>query len=205
MQNGLLTSIKKDTAMIIKSISKIFTIAQLSGEYTMKEKKIYISAENLETYLEEYLAGNLPKYFAAYQEQLDGLREMVAELKGALDGEKTASPRNIMRGGSYAGEDNVFGSTIRRKEVVSISFCNKFPESLSGFEKSWDVSEYGDGSVIAYAKRCGEYYEIHICGAGVVIAPASCKSLKELDVSGFDTSRVTTMDDMFRGCKKLQI
>lgn len=202
--------------MIIKSISKISTIAQLPKAYSTEEedekkKMIYISTEELERYLEEYLARNLPQYFAAYQEQINVLREMVEELKGTLDGEKPVSPRNIMRGGSYAGADTVFGSTIRRKEVVSISFNDKFPENLSGFEKCWDVSEYGDGSVMAYAEKCGEYYEIDICGEGGVIAPVSCNSLFvayhnlcSLHFNSvFDTSRVTDMGSMFSGCKSL--
>lgn len=204
--------------MLIKSISKISLADQLPKKYfiegaeteDIKRKTGYISVENLETYMEEYLAGNLPKYFAAYQEQIDELREMVAELKDTIDGEKPASPRNVMRGSS--GADTVFGSTIRRKEVISISFDDKFPESLSDFEKYWDVSEYGDGSVIAYAKRCGEYYEIYICGAGGVIAPTSCNglfvsyhNLYSIRFHGvFDTSRVTDMGSMFSGCKSLK-
>ena len=31
-----------------------------------------------------------------------------------------------------------------------------------------------------------------------------CKSLKQLDVSHFDTSKVTNMRDMFSGCESLQ-
>lgn len=139
--------------MMIKSISKISSAGQLPEGWLMEEsvetgdikrKKGYISVEELETYLEEYLVKNLPRFFEVYQKEI-------------------VRRQNIMRSDEeYTG----LGSNIQRKEVISICFRDKFPEDLSEFERYWDVSEKGDKSVMAYAERFGSSYAIFICGDG---------------------------------------
>lgn len=120
--------------------------------------------------------------------------------------------QNIMRSDEYSmGNAYVLGSHIPREKVISISFRDKFPEDLSVFEEYWDVSENDNGSVMAYAAKQGEYYEINICGAGGVMAPDRCNglfahysSLRSVCFSGtFDTSQMTDMNSMFSGCGNL--
>ena len=73
--------------------------------------------------------------------------------------------------------------------------------------ESWDVSEAGDGSVIAYLEDDGSgnsTYKLTIGGDGVLIAPTNCSNLfsnftnlTALDLSYLDTSQTTSMSDMF--------
>ena len=73
--------------------------------------------------------------------------------------------------------------------------------------ESWDVSEAGDGSVIAYLEDDGSgnsTYKLTIGGDGVLIAPTNCgnlfrgfSNLTSIDLSSLDTSQTTSMSDMF--------
>ena len=73
--------------------------------------------------------------------------------------------------------------------------------------ESWDVSEAGDGSVVAYLEDDGSgnsTYKLTIGGDGVLIAPTNCNflfsnftSLTSIDLSNLDTSQTTSMSDMF--------
>ena len=78
----------------------------------------------------------------------------------------------------------------------------------------WDVSAAGNGSVVAYVEDDGSgngTYQVTIGGdGGKVVANensnglfSSFSSLKEIDLSNLDTSKVTSMQAMFAGCVQL--
>ena len=77
----------------------------------------------------------------------------------------------------------------------------------------WDVSEAGDGSVIAYAEDDGSgngTYKVTIGGQGGIIANEDSsylfyyfRNLENIDLSSFDTSNVTDMSSMFFWCSGL--
>ena len=79
--------------------------------------------------------------------------------------------------------------------------------------KSWDVSEKGNGSVMAWIINDPDnsgYYKLYIGGDGGVRANQNSsdifynfKSLKTVDLTKLDTSQVTNMSSMFHGCSSL--
>ena len=98
----------------------------------------------------------------------------------------------------------VFGSEIKRNQIVSITFL----DTLSGApEDAWDVSQRGDGAVLAWTVPNEEKYDLYIAGEGGVTAPENCKELfcgymsaKAISFDGaFHTENVTDMSYMFHG------
>jgi surface protein len=79
--------------------------------------------------------------------------------------------------------------------------------------ESWDISEAGDGSVMAYVEDDGtgnSTYKVTIGGKGGIIANESMISYFEefsnvtsIDLSALDTSNVTNMSAMFSYCSSL--
>ena len=79
--------------------------------------------------------------------------------------------------------------------------------------ESWDISEAGDGSVMAYVEDDGSgnsTYKVTIGGKGGIIANESMISYFEefsnvtsIDLSALDTSNVTNMSAMFSYCRGL--
>ena len=79
--------------------------------------------------------------------------------------------------------------------------------------ESWDISEAGDGSVMAYVEDDGSgnsTYKLTIGGKGGIIANESMISyfaffekMTSIDLSALDTSKVTNMASMFAGCSSL--
>ena len=78
--------------------------------------------------------------------------------------------------------------------------------------ESWDISEAGDGSVIAYVENDGDKYshKITIGGKGGIIANESMinyfrdfNHVTSIDLSALDTSEVTNMSGMFQTCNYL--
>ena len=79
--------------------------------------------------------------------------------------------------------------------------------------ESWDISEAGDGSVMAYVEDDGTgngTYKVTIGGKGGIIANESMvgyfgrfSKMTSIDLSALDTSEVTDMNVMFSGCNKL--
>ena len=79
--------------------------------------------------------------------------------------------------------------------------------------ESWDISEAGDGSVMAYVEDDGSgnsTYKLTIGGKGGIIANESMisyfaffKKMTSIDLSALDTSKVTNMASMFAGCSRL--
>ena len=79
--------------------------------------------------------------------------------------------------------------------------------------ESWDISEAGDGSVMAYVEDDGtgnSTYKVTIGGKGGIIANESMigyfggfSKMTSVDLSVLDTSAVTNMVGMFSGCSSL--
>ena len=79
--------------------------------------------------------------------------------------------------------------------------------------ESWDISEAGDGSVMAYVEDDGSgnsTYKVTIGGKGGIIANESMiryfadfSKMTSIDLSALDTSEVTNMSGMFQRCSSL--
>ena len=82
--------------------------------------------------------------------------------------------------------------------------------------ESWDISEAGDGSVMAYVEETGAdedgngTYKVTIGGKGGIIANESMiryfdgfNKMTSIDLSALDTSEVTNMNYMFYECQSL--
>ena len=79
--------------------------------------------------------------------------------------------------------------------------------------ESWDISEAGDGSVMAYVEDDGtgnDTYKVTIGGKGGIIANESMISyfsgfdkMTSIDLSALDTSQVKNMSGMFSFCSRL--
>ena len=79
--------------------------------------------------------------------------------------------------------------------------------------ESWDISEAGDGSVMAYVEDDGtgnSTYKLTIGGKGGIIANESMinyfydfEKMTSIDLSALDTSEVTDMSSMFKSCSSL--
>ena len=79
--------------------------------------------------------------------------------------------------------------------------------------ESWDLSEAGDGSVMAYSEDDGTgngTYKVTIGGEDGIIANESMfgyfagfSNMISIDLSALDTSNVTDMASMFSGCEKI--
>ena len=102
----------------------------------------------------------------------------------------------------------VFHSGVLRKDVASITFLDTVADAP---EDAWDISEDGDGSVLAWVTGEAPAYDLYIAGEGGVRAPEDCSFLfngyeKAISITFgtvFDTSEVTSMWSMFAGCEKL--
>ena len=102
----------------------------------------------------------------------------------------------------------VFHSGVLRKDVASITFLDTVADAP---EDSWDISEDGDGSVLAWMTGEAPAYDLYIAGEGGVRAPENCYGLfagyaNATSITfgtAFDTSEVTDMGGMFAGCEKL--
>ncbi|MBQ6600799.1 MAG: Ig-like domain-containing protein, partial [Clostridia bacterium] len=105
-----------------------------------------------------------------------------------------------------------------KKQVVTVTFLDKI--DTSGALQSWDVSENGDGSVMAWMKKNEEKsaaagavrYDVYIGGEGGVSAnPVSSdvffgfENLEEINgFEHFDTSKATTFAYMFQQCYSIK-
>ena len=102
----------------------------------------------------------------------------------------------------------VFHSGVLRKDVVSITFLDTVVDAP---EDSWDISEDGDGSVLAWVTGQAPSYDLYIAGEGGVWAPENCFGLFAAYFNAtsiafgtaFDTSEVTDMQYMFGWCSEL--
>lgn len=149
-------------------------------------------------------------------------------------------PAGVLRVDEFSGTFEqacmapVFGSGYWREQIKSVTFV----DTLADMGKdAWDVSEAGNGSVMAWVQPNGELYDLYIGGKGKIYAGESCntmfagyenaeritfggaldtaddrdmggmfmgcRSLTELDLSGFNTEKVQNMALMLEGCEAL--
>ena len=114
---------------------------------------------------------------------------------------------HTMAAADYAFDEDAFfwgQERYMRKDVKTLTFQSSLQNVPSS---AWDVSEAGDGSVLAWMDNGNLYV-----AADGAIAPnsnASCllqafANLKTIDFGNcFDTSNVTDMHSMFTGCSSL--
>ena len=117
----------------------------------------------------------------------------------------------IMKRYTYNSNTDYHSSTYKSKITSIVTKDNM--EIPSTAIESWDVSEAGDGSVIAYVEDDGRgtgTYKVTIGAQGNIIANSYSNYLfyefgkvESIDLTYLDTSKVTNMSSMFSGCNKL--
>ena len=116
-----------------------------------------------------------------------------------LNKENFTLPQTDFHTGTYASK---ITSIITKKD-------NIVPETAT---ESWDISEAGDGSVMAYVEDDGtgnSTYKLTIGGKGGIIANENMVfyflgfAMTSIDLSSLDTSEVTNMSGMFAECISL--
>ena len=124
----------------------------------------------------------------------------------------TPPPIPIMRV-YYGRYDPDYHNDTYRNKVTKIVTKTNINVPATAIEQ-WDVSEAGDGRVVAYIEDDGTgngTYQVTIGGdGGKVVANENSSdlfngfsSLKEIDLGSFDTSKVTHMTRMFSDCTSL--
>ena len=105
-----------------------------------------------------------------------------------------------------------FHTADYKSKITTITTKNNNIVPATAVE-SWDISEAGDGSVMAYVEDDGtgnSTYKLTIGGKGGIIANESMvyyfayfDKMTSIDLSALDTSEVTDMRDMFYGGSSL--
>lgn len=103
---------------------------------------------------------------------------------------------------------SVFNTDVKRGEIKTVTFLNTLKDMPSN---SWDVSEYQNGSVMAWIVPNEEMYDLYIAGEGGVNGVLGCaylfsyySNLEQIDFrNAFFTDAAATMQEMFYNCKKL--
>ena len=105
-----------------------------------------------------------------------------------------------------------FHTNAYRSKITAITTKNDNVVPATATE-SWDISEAGDGSVMAYVEDDGSgnsTYKVTIGGKGGIIANESMigyfydfAKMTSIDLSALDTSEVTNMIEMFTLCSSL--
>ena len=109
----------------------------------------------------------------------------------------------------YGYEYPVFGSDYQRKQIRSVTVVDTLADMP---EDAWDVSEAGNGTVMAWVKRNEGQHDLYIGGEGGVSAGSSCEELfagyenvTSINLGDcFDTSNVEDMSRMFYRCRFLE-
>ena len=117
-----------------------------------------------------------------------------------LDNENFTQPQTDFHTDAY--KSKITSITTKKDNIV--------PATAT---ESWDISEAGDGSVMAYVEDDGtgnSTYKLTIGGKGGIIANenmivyfAGFNKMTSIDLSALDTSEVTNMVQMFRYCSGL--
>ena len=114
--------------------------------------------------------------------------------------------------GIYTSEEMlqtpVFGSDYRRDQISSVTFLDTLATQP---DDAWDVSEAGNGTVMAWVKPNGDLYDLYIGAEGSISAGESCKGLfcgyknatRITFGNAFHTENVQDMSHMFRDCSSL--
>ena len=102
----------------------------------------------------------------------------------------------------------VFGSDYQRQQIASVTFLDTLADAP---DDAWDVSESGDGRVMAWVTPTNELYDLCIAAEGGVSAVHDCSDLfagysnaKTINFGeAFHTTGVADMSCMFFGCEAL--
>ena len=132
-------------------------------------------------------------------------------IEKTMDGTVMPQGSPIMRSYDRISTADYHNSTYSEK-VTSVETKADIGIPETAIE-SWDVSEAGDGSVVAYIEDDGSgtgTYKVTIGGTGGIIANENSSNLfynfrnvKSIDLTYFDTSNVTNMNYMFSACRNL--
>lgn len=101
-----------------------------------------------------------------------------------------------------------FGTEYRRDQMLSVTFLDTLADAP---KNAWDVSEAGDGKVLAWVIPNGELYDMYIGAEGGVIVGESCITLfagysntKQIrNLNFLHTENARNMRYMFLGCQSL--
>ena len=110
---------------------------------------------------------------------------------------------NVLRSYTVLGNCN-----YQRNQIRSVTFLDTLADQPAD---AWDVSESGNGTVMAWVKPDGNRYDLYIAGEGGVSAGTSCERLfrgyenmtKITFGNSFDTANVQNMASMFGNCSSL--
>lgn len=117
------------------------------------------------------------------------------------------SETNILRRDIFYSNGNVVG--YRCDQIVSVTFLDTLRDAP---EDAWDVSEAGNGTVLAWVEPRGARYDLYIGADGGVRAGESCAMMfvgyvnveRIVFDDAFDTSNVRDMSRMFYDCHNLK-
>lgn len=116
---------------------------------------------------------------------------------------------NLMKRDSGNQYSTVFGSQLQRSRVQTVTFL----DSLSAAPMSaWDVSQAGDGSVLAWASGNGSSYDLYFAAEGGINGAYSSEglfygytALETVDFQGnYHTDYSESFGSMFEECKALK-
>ena len=104
---------------------------------------------------------------------------------------------------------SVLGSDLTRTQVCSVTVLDSLEACP---EDAWDVSENGDGSVMAWTEESGDLFDLYLAGEGGVAAPADCSELfacyenvGAMRFNGaFHTENTADMNSMFAHSYRLE-
>ena len=138
--------------------------------------------------------------YGKVKEEPKGSKMKAYITQAEFDDENFTPPQTDFHTADYAPK--ITSVTTKKDNIV--------PATAVG---SWDISEAGDGSVMAYVEDDGSgnsTYKLTIGGKGGIIANESMigyffyfSSMTSIDLSALDTSEVTNMVFMFAGCSSL--
>lgn len=139
-------------------------------------------------------------------ENLTGTQEETAvSVAASLTAE--AAQENLLAGES-GNSGHVLGSDYARTEIITVTFVDYIQEN----DTSWDVSEAGDGSVLAWVEPNGEGYDLYIGGDGGVSLSSGSQlfrgytNMEEIHFNScLDTGSVSDMSYMFYECQNLTV
>ncbi len=117
-------------------------------------------------------------------------------------------PDDVLSTSSSYPDAPVFGSRIMRKEIRSVTFVDSLEEANV---TAWDVSQNGNGSVMAWLQKKGDLYDLYIGANGSIAAPENCavlfagyENMQQLHFNGaFATDSIWSAFGMFHGCTSL--
>lgn len=122
--------------------------------------------------------------------------------------------KNVLKnfsGFSYGHQytEVILDSDIEVTKIVSATFLDTLENAPVS---SWDVSEAGDGSVLAWVNGDGQQYDLFIAAEGGINGKIACKelfngykNLKRVDFGGnFHTEQATDFSCMFADCRALE-